>query len=861
MNKKVIYEEVILNTMKNFHSDSYYESLKFYKASATRLVQSYLETFSSPPSSSATTRANKPHVDLVNYWNRTMETTLNHRNDSLFDLWSFLIQTELPIIAKNYSLATTVAVAAAASKKKRNEKTFYSDDEKDNDPQGIINTEIVNRITDLNNNRNHHRNRNSIGLKKELRSKSNPLGIFHSDDCEQNCSREKNSFETSIKSDYISKIDKSISLLIKSSEHLSSKSAFGKDRSLAFFNINPAVSSAIQPQSSLFTSFYSISSSSSSDSSPSSSLDNINFDVTVIVSVIVLVLINIVVIFGNILVILSVLVSSKLRTVTNFFIVSLAVADFLVGIAVLPYSLTLEILDTWIFGEAWCLGWLVIDVWMCTASILNLCAISVDRYLAVTRPVRYRSLMTAKRAKFIIAGVWIISFIICFPPLLLGKQETFIRSAPVIKNVPTIRSNSELSMDSTKSFDDKNHHPLQDCSSLPQTQSSSSSSLKPLLFDISSEEKSSIESSSSRSLNNYRDYDQVTIYNQVSSLTNSIQTASIDENEDGNFFRFSPNENSDDIVYYEGQDPTNSKSQFDRMALLPSSSSNSNLSSEYLEKNSTSTATIRTRSCRLPLPPVQCALFRNKSYVIYSALGSFFIPMFVMIFFYWRIYLVAIRTSRALKRGYRITKTSNQEENQERLTLRIHRGYAVEQQQQQQQSSNFLEKRSSLNQEDPSTRNQPFKNNSLRIVDECNRHRLIHQSPMNRTSSWNVINKETNLNRTASGVADDGKLYVPQQQPQQRAQKRPSNLSNRTGSSCDHQRDSSGFPSNMSLMFLNSASSSREGSARSTANKSSVSLMRPNSKRASKYQAKRLHAETKAAKTVGIIVGGFIVCW
>ncbi|KPM10143.1 octopamine receptor oamb-like protein [Sarcoptes scabiei] len=761
-----------------------------------------------------------------------METTLNHRNDSLFDLWSFLIQTELPIIAKNYSLATTVAVAAAASKKKRNEKTFYSDDEKDNDPQGIINTEIVNRITDLNNNRNHHRNRNSIGLKKELRSKSNPLGIFHSDDCEQNCSREKNSFETSIKSDYISKIDKSISLLIKSSEHLSSKSAFGKDRSLAFFNINPAVSSAIQPQSSLFTSFYSISSSSSSDSSPSSSLDNINFvnysnsilssqinyaqnyqsqqqpnnphydhhiypqqyhnnnksnalsylyylsndssssssssispfqnvtnqsleqedlqelfrekfqDVTVIVSVIVLVLINIVVIFGNILVILSVLVSSKLRTVTNFFI--------------------------------------VIDVWMCTASILNLCAISVDRYLAVTRPVRYRSLMTAKRAKFIIAGVWIISFIICFPPLLLGKQETFIRSAPVIKNVPIIRSNSELSMDSTKSFDDKNHYPLKDCSSLPQPQSSSSSSIKPSLFDISAEEKSSIESSSSRSLNNYRDYDQVTIYNQV------------------------------------------------------------------------------TRSCRLPLPPIQCALFRNKSYVIYSALGSFFIPMFVMIFFYWRIYLVAIRTSRALKRGYRITKTSNQEENQERLTLRIHRGYAVEQQQQQQQSSNFLEKRSSLNQEDPSIRNQPFKNNSLRIVDECNRHRLIHQSPMNRTSSWNAINKETNLNRTASGVADDGKLYVPQQQPQQRAQKRPSNLSNRTGSSCDHQRDSSGFPSNMSLMFLNSASSSREGSARSTANKSSVSLMRPNSKRASKYQAKRLHAETKAAKTVGIIVGGFI---
>ena len=43
----------------------------------------------------------------------------------------------------------------------------------------------------------------------------------------------------------------------------------------------------------------------------------------------------------------------------------------------------------WIFGDLWCSIWLAVDVWMCTASILNLCAISLDRYLAVTRPVSY----------------------------------------------------------------------------------------------------------------------------------------------------------------------------------------------------------------------------------------------------------------------------------------------------------------------------------------------------------------------------------------------------------------------------------------------------------------------------------------
>lgn len=77
-----------------------------------------------------------------------------------------------------------------------------------------------------------------------------------------------------------------------------------------------------------------------------------------------------------------------------------------------------KILDVWIFGQVWCRGWLVTDVWISTASILNLCAISIDRYVAVTRPVKYRSIMTPRRAKTIVACVWILAFLICFPPLL-----------------------------------------------------------------------------------------------------------------------------------------------------------------------------------------------------------------------------------------------------------------------------------------------------------------------------------------------------------------------------------------------------------------------------------------------------------
>ncbi|KAI9580453.1 hypothetical protein GQX74_010861 [Glossina fuscipes] len=145
-----------------------------------------------------------------------------------------------------------------------------------------------------------------------------------------------------------------------------------------------------------------------------------------LISLAILEFINVLVIGGNLLVIAAVFCSNKLRSVTNFFIVNLAVADLLVGLAVLPFSATWEVFKVWIFGDVWCRIWLAVDVWMCTASILNLCAISLDRYVAVTRPVTYPSIMSTKRAKSLIAGIWVLSFVICFPPLVGWKDQKAI---------------------------------------------------------------------------------------------------------------------------------------------------------------------------------------------------------------------------------------------------------------------------------------------------------------------------------------------------------------------------------------------------------------------------------------------------
>ncbi|XP_055033435.2 adrenoceptor alpha 1Bb [Misgurnus anguillicaudatus] len=125
---------------------------------------------------------------------------------------------------------------------------------------------------------------------------------------------------------------------------------------------------------------------------------------------------------GNILVILSVVCNRHLRTPTNYFIVNLAIADLLLGTTVLPVSATLEILDYWVFGRIFCDVWTVVDVLCCTASIMSLCVISIDRYIGVSHPLQYPNIVTGRRAILAMLGVWILSLIISIGPLLGWKQ-------------------------------------------------------------------------------------------------------------------------------------------------------------------------------------------------------------------------------------------------------------------------------------------------------------------------------------------------------------------------------------------------------------------------------------------------------
>ncbi|XP_069779658.1 alpha-1A adrenergic receptor-like isoform X2 [Narcine bancroftii] len=127
-------------------------------------------------------------------------------------------------------------------------------------------------------------------------------------------------------------------------------------------------------------------------------------------------------IVGNIMVILSVACNRHLQTVTNYFIINLAIADLLLSTIILPFSASLEIFGYWAFGRIFCDVWAAVDVLCCTASIMSLCIISIDRYIGVRYSLRYPTIMTEMKAVWILIILWVTSIVVSVGPLLGWKE-------------------------------------------------------------------------------------------------------------------------------------------------------------------------------------------------------------------------------------------------------------------------------------------------------------------------------------------------------------------------------------------------------------------------------------------------------
>uniref|UniRef100_A0A8C6UTH6 5-hydroxytryptamine receptor 7 n=1 Tax=Neogobius melanostomus TaxID=47308 RepID=A0A8C6UTH6_9GOBI len=138
----------------------------------------------------------------------------------------------------------------------------------------------------------------------------------------------------------------------------------------------------------------------------------------------VLMMLTLSTICGNMLVVISVCFVKKLRQPSNYLIVSLAVADLSVALAVMPFvSITDLIGGQWVFGQFFCNVFIAMDVMCCTASIMTLCVISIDRYLGITKPLTYPVRQNGCCMAKMIVSVWLLSASITLPPLFGWAQN------------------------------------------------------------------------------------------------------------------------------------------------------------------------------------------------------------------------------------------------------------------------------------------------------------------------------------------------------------------------------------------------------------------------------------------------------
>ena len=128
------------------------------------------------------------------------------------------------------------------------------------------------------------------------------------------------------------------------------------------------------------------------------------------------------------------LVSSKrqLRTKTNAFIVSLAVADFCVGASVVPSLFFCDIASQGCNWPAARLQWKNLIRWLFGyASMMNLCSLVLDRYIAVVKPLKYLTFVTGRR----VIQVIFVSWVLPFGFVIFATAVSYFHARPDISNI------------------------------------------------------------------------------------------------------------------------------------------------------------------------------------------------------------------------------------------------------------------------------------------------------------------------------------------------------------------------------------------------------------------------------------------
>ncbi|XP_038071833.1 histamine H2 receptor-like [Patiria miniata] len=131
-------------------------------------------------------------------------------------------------------------------------------------------------------------------------------------------------------------------------------------------------------------------------------------------------LVALLIVCGNTLCLICLRKTVAFPDTTKVFMTSLSVADLTMGVLICAPSTISAAASRWLLGSVSCLVTAHLNFYLVAMSVLSLLMVSVDRYLAITRPLRYQTLLTSYRAKIVVAVVWLSALITSLVILFLG---------------------------------------------------------------------------------------------------------------------------------------------------------------------------------------------------------------------------------------------------------------------------------------------------------------------------------------------------------------------------------------------------------------------------------------------------------
>ena len=155
----------------------------------------------------------------------------------------------------------------------------------------------------------------------------------------------------------------------------------------------------------------------------------------IVIQSFIFLILNIAAFVGNLLVCLAIYRNPSLRTVTNNFILSLALTDLLMAVVVMPVYTVSSLLDRWIGGEVFsqiiCCCLLLAGY----TSILHVALLAINRYFRVVRPQMYRNIYSKKSSAMMAVVTWVVTVVLVSSYPLLGVRYEVSESNPTISKL------------------------------------------------------------------------------------------------------------------------------------------------------------------------------------------------------------------------------------------------------------------------------------------------------------------------------------------------------------------------------------------------------------------------------------------